>query len=321
MPIFRSGGGKDKQGDAAARFRQESSLHSLESGGLPLEARERLAEQARRQGTPDQLFTSDLSINELALVREAGYVPLGQVMGSSIYQIGWQWMPNWNSWSGASAELTVLTEANYHARHLAIGRLQQEAAILGATGVVGVRLERKGYDWGQGLLEFIAIGTAIREEGMPHPGESGVAPFVSDLSGQEFWMLRQAGYRPVGFALGNCTYYQIPTWRTQNATTGGFFGGGWQNQELSDFTYALYDARSLAMERMESEARAVGAEGIVGADVEIESEPREVEVNNSKRIDMIYHFTAIGTAIAPYTGRWPVFKVENTVPLKDKIIS
>ncbi|HLV81567.1 MAG TPA: heavy metal-binding domain-containing protein, partial [Chthonomonadaceae bacterium] len=151
MPLFGSRGGNDRQGDAAARFRQDASVRSLEAGGLPLEARERLAEQARRQGTPDQLFTSDLSINELALVREAGYVPLGQVMGSSIYQIGWQWMPSWNSWSGSSSELTVLTEANYQARHLAIGRLQQEAAILGATGVVGVRLERKGYDWGQGL--------------------------------------------------------------------------------------------------------------------------------------------------------------------------
>jgi len=31
---------------------------------------------------------------------------------------------------------------------------------------------------------------------------------------------------------------------------------------------------------------------------------------------MIYHFTAIGTAIAPYTGRWPVFSVMNTVSLK-----
>ncbi len=163
------------------------------------------------------------------------------------------------------------------------------------------------------MLEFAAIGTAIREKDVLPPTQSGIAPFVSDLSGKDFWMLRQAGYRPVGFALGNCTYYCVPTWTTQNATTGGFFGGAWQNQELRDYTQAVYNARELAMSRMEIEARVVRAEGIVGADVSVEVEPRHVSEN---RIDMLYHFTAIGTAVAPYAGRWPVFSVLNTVSLK-----
>ncbi len=67
------------------------------------------------------------------------------------------------------------------------------------------------------------------------------------------------------------------------------------------------------MRRMEQEARAVGAEGIVGADIQVEMEPREI---NENRTDMLYHFTAIGTAIAIYTGRWPAFSVLNTVSLK-----
>src|ERR1019366_7749471 len=112
----------------------------------------------------------------------------------------WQFTP---TWTGSSSELEVLTHAYYHARHLAIGRLQEEAQLLGATGGVGVRLERKQYEWGARLLEFSAIGTAIREADIPPKELENVAPFVSDLSGQEFWMLRQAGYRPVGFALGN----------------------------------------------------------------------------------------------------------------------
>ena len=37
-----------------------------------------------------------------------------------------------------------------------------------------------------------------------------------------------------------------------------------QNVELPNFTQALYDARELAMERMQAEAEAVQAEGIVG---------------------------------------------------------
>jgi uncharacterized protein YbjQ (UPF0145 family) len=308
MRLFGWGGGRGGGESEEAKQRREASEQSLAQGGLPLNAIDRLREQASRQGTPGHIFTSDLSVNELALVHQAGYEPLGQVMGSSIYHVGYQWLP---SWSGASGELEVLTQAYYQARHLALGRLQQEAALLGATGVVGVRLDRKEYEWGAGMLEFAAVGTAIREEDVTPSAQSGVAPFVSDLSGKDFWMLRQAGYRPVGFALGNCTYYCVPTWSTQSAT-GGFYSSWW-NQELRDYTQAVYAARELAMSRMVTEAHAVGAEGVVGADVSVEVEPREVSEN---RIDMLYHYTAIGTAVATYTGRWPIFSVLNTVSLK-----
>jgi uncharacterized protein YbjQ (UPF0145 family) len=138
---------------------------------------------------------------------------------------------------------------------------------------------------------------------------------VSDLSGEEFWMLRKAGYRPVGLAVGNCTYYQVPTWRTQNVTQGGFFGGGWMNQELTDYTQAVYAARALAMSRMEDEARSVSAEGVAGVTTEVETEPREVEISeNQKRTDMLYHFTAIGTAIASHPLP-PDFSIGTTLSL------
>lgn len=316
MRLFGLGGG-DKE-DEATRQRREASAQSLAQGGLPLNAIDRLREQQARQNTPGHIFTSDLSVNELTLTRQAGYVPLGQVMGSSVYHVGWQWMP-YTSWS--SGELTTLTQAFYEARHLALNRLYQEAALLGATGVVGVRLERNEYEWGAGLLEFAAIGTAIREADIPPhapaDGTVGTQPFLSALSGQEFWMLRQTGFRPVGLVVGNCTYYQVPTWTTQMTTSGGWIGGSWANQELGDYTQALYQARALAMSRMEGEARHFQADGVIGANIEVTAEPREVDQgNNNRRIDMLYHYTAIGTAIAPYTGRWPIFKVMNTVSLK-----
>jgi uncharacterized protein YbjQ (UPF0145 family) len=317
MRLFGLGGSKDQE-SPERKARREASEQNLAQGGLPLDAIDRLRDQKARQGTPGHIFTSDLSVNELVLTHEAGYEPLGQVMGSSVYHIGWQYMPTgyYRSWGGGSAELDVLTQAFYHARHLALGRLQQEAALLGATGVVGVRLEHREYEWGADLLEFAAVGTAIREVDFK-PGTTPPVPFLSDLSGQDFWRLRQTGYRPVGLAVGNCTFYCVPNWSTQNATAGGFWGGGWQNQELWDYTQAVYTARSLAMGRMENEGRVFNAVGIVGADVEVKVEPREVEISeNQKRLDMIYHFTAIGTAIAPYTGRWPVFSVLNTVSLK-----
>lgn len=322
MRLFGLGGTPE---DPAARERREASQREIERGALPLNAVDRLREQAARQGTPQHLFTSDLSVNELLLTRQAGHEALGQVMGSSIYHVGWQYV---GQWYGASGENTVLTQAFYHARHLALSRLQQEAALLAATGVIGVRLEHKEYSWGADLLEFMAIGTAIREvhpqEGagsLEHPLQIGkatrpAAPFLSALSGQDYWLLRQGGYRPLGIVIGNCSYYQIPTWQTQQATTGGWFGGGaWQNMELADYTQGVYNARALAMSRMEDEARGLGATGVIGADVVAQVQPREMDVNNQRRIDMLYHFTAIGTAIAAYTYARPPFAPANAVTL------
>jgi uncharacterized protein YbjQ (UPF0145 family) len=324
--------GSDPDEDAkreAARERQEASQRSLKNGGLPLNAVDRLREQAARQGTPGHIFTSDLSVNELSLVGHAGYEPLGQIMGSSIYHVGMQWRTqNWRNsvrqGQGVAYELDVLTQAFYNARHLALGRLQQEAALLGATGVVGVRLERKEYEWGAGLLEFAAIGTAIREAGSTRHTASA-APFICNLSGQDFWLLRQGGYRPAGLALGNCTYYQIPRWTTSNITNGGIFSmGSWQNMELPDYTQALYDARELAMTRMTAEARAVNAEGIVGADVDIDVETHHVEAPNQNganrtRLDMIYHFTAVGTAIVSCEPYKVQASTATTVSLKPNV--
>src|SRR5438309_6516099 len=163
----------------------EYNPRSLE--GIPESGRERL-EQIRRG-----LFTSDLSVNEFLLVRQAGFDPLGLVVGSSIYHIGIQ-IAGWKQ----SQEMGVLSQAMYGARELAMTRMEEEADQLGADGIVGVRLDIGRYEWGENLAEFIAIGTAVKHQGGElHRAPNG-RPFTSDLSGQDFWTLLSADYRPVG---------------------------------------------------------------------------------------------------------------------------
>src|SRR6478672_5652130 len=147
-------------------------------------------------------FTSDLSVNEFLLVRAAGFEPLGLVVGTSIYHIGFQ-LRRWSR----NQEMDVLTQAMYHARELAMTRMEHEAEQLGADGIVGVRLDVSHYEWGGELAEFVAIGTAVRHrEGVLHRAPDG-RPFTSDLSGQDFYTLLSAGYRPVGMVMGTCVYH------------------------------------------------------------------------------------------------------------------
>ena len=129
---------------------------------LPSHAQERLVEM-RGRDEAHRLFTSDLSTSEFLLVKEAGFDPIGLVVGSSIYHVGFQQA----AWS-QNQEMTVLTQAMYHARELAMTRMEEEAHALGADGIVGVRLEVNHKEWGQHVAEFVAIGTAVVHRDDPH---------------------------------------------------------------------------------------------------------------------------------------------------------
>jgi uncharacterized protein YbjQ (UPF0145 family) len=238
---------------------------------LPQHARERIA--AMRQ---HHFFTSDLSVNEFLLVKEVGFQPLGLVMGSSIFHIGYQPIR-----PDVSEELTTLTQALYQSRELAMVRMEEEADALGADGVVAVRLTVNVHTWGTNVIEFLAIGTAVKHTEAAHFRGPNGKPFTSDLSGQDFWTLLHAGYRPVGFVMGNCVYYV-------GQPTQAMMGQPAQNMELVSATQALYDARELAMERMQVEAEALGAQGIVGV---------LVDETNHTWGPTILEFSAVGTAV------------------------
>src|ERR1039457_6730933 len=211
-----------------------STYDPTSTEGLAEHASEHLKMNARG------LFTSDLSVNEYLCVEKAGFEPVGLVVGSSIYHIGFQ-QSNWK----ASQEMGVLTQAMYEARELAMTRMEEEADQLGADGVVGVRLDVGRYEWGQNLAEFIAIGTAVKHhEGVLHRAANG-RPFTSDLSGQDFWTLLASGHRPVGLVMGSCVYHVAHQGMMASMKQMG------QNVEMPNFTQALYDARELAMERMQ----------------------------------------------------------------------
>jgi uncharacterized protein YbjQ (UPF0145 family) len=256
--------------------------------GIPDSGVERLAQN--RQG----LYTSDLSVNEFLLVTEAGFDPVGLVVGSSIFHIGIQ-----VAGPTTSRELDTLSQAMYSARHLAMTRMEEEADQLGADGIVGVRLDIGRYEWGPSMAEFIAIGTAVKHRGGElHRAPNG-RPFQSDLSGQEFWTLLRTGHRPVGMVMGSCVFHVGRRGPLRTISQTG------RNVELPNYTQALYEARELAMQRMQTEAQELGAEGIVGVSLSERSHGWGSHV---------IEFFALGTAIVS-TGEET--KIEPPVTVLD----
>src|SRR5262245_34054384 len=116
------------------------------TANLPAGAAQRLRSM-RGAGDRPAFFTSDLSVDEFLLVEQAGFEALGLVLGSCIYHVGFQWQ----KWS-VSQELPVLTRAMYEARELAMTRMEEEADLLGADGIVGVRLILKQYALDENVL-------------------------------------------------------------------------------------------------------------------------------------------------------------------------
>ncbi len=231
------------------------------------------------QPRPGAAFSSDLSVSEMVLVDEAGFDPLGLVAGSCVFHVGYYQWPM----AGDSLELWGLSRAMSAARTLAMQRMEHEAQQLGAAGVVGVRIEIDFEHWGEGLAEFVALGTAVR----PRTGAARGRPFTSDLSGQDFYVLLQAGYHPLGLVMGVCV------WHVPRQSLGRWLTGQGQNYELGNFTESFYRARELAMARMQEEAEQLGAEGIVGVRIQEAS-----HAWGSHTIE----FLALGTAIRSVSG-------------------
>lgn len=284
MPFWESAEQK------SLRAAQAATRQALESGRIPPEARHRLELQRK---SDSEFFTSDLTCNEFLLSREAGYESIGMVMGTSFYKVSfWGYFGGYQSYTG---ELTALSQAQLAARELAIDRLRQEAALLGAHGVIGVRLQIGAYDWSNRTVEFTAIGTAIRIADRPIDDPQ---PFTSDLSGQEFWQLHQAGYYPRGIVFGVCSYYIHTDWNTQSLIRGGFFGrGSGQNQEIGQYTQGFNLARHLAMQRLSADIHKHHAEGAIGMHIDMGIEDIEYELNNTTYHDLLAHFVALGTSI------------------------
>jgi len=234
---------------------QQSTIRTTEHG-VPLDAVARLRRMRGEGGTP--LFTSDLSVSEFVLLEQLGWRPLGLVLGSSIYHVGIQYANFYQN-----QELEYLTAAMYDARELAMSRMEEEADVLGADGIVGVRLEVGGYAWAENGLEFTAIGTAVKApEGAGSWRTRDNKPFTSDFSVQDFYKLvTSTGYVPRELVLGNCVYHIAHQGFMQSIATLG------ANVELRNYTEAIYDARELAMGRMQSEAESHGADGIVGMQI------------------------------------------------------
>jgi uncharacterized protein YbjQ (UPF0145 family) len=281
---------------------QEESLARIERGGIPISAERRLKE-LREGGAAT--FTSDLSVNGFALCHQLGLKPLSQVMGSSIYQMGYQ--GTWRAGYGAGGilfELDTLSEALNEVRGRALVRLGEEARHVGADAVVGVqtRAGESELETGTVALEHVVVGTAVRRDGahVQHP-------VLTELSVSEYAMLLQGGFEPLGIVAWSSVFFTSYVFGgLASAGIGGPLTMGTQNFELREFTQAIYSARETVMQQITGQAASLGAAGVVGVKIAHTVRPHTLSggmgvgggmAGGRELRGMMVTFTAVGTAI------------------------
>jgi uncharacterized protein YbjQ (UPF0145 family) len=219
-------------------------------------------------------FTTACTGQDLYCQWDAGYAPRHFVMGNVAYALGVG-----RGFTGmlrgfAGGEVKQFSDMYNHTRHLALKRLEKEAKERGANAVVDIHTHI--IPIGAGAREMLMVGTASHH---PAFGERD-RPVTSELTGEELWNLAQMGYGPLRLVLGTSVY------SLGFAQGIGAFFKGLSRGEVDSVTRLIYEARANCLEHVHAEAKAIGADAVIGVKVYI------YEIGSS-----FVEVMAIGTAI------------------------
>ena len=291
------------------------TVDAWDGRGLPPMAQARIARAAE-----DGVKTSLLSSAGAAGLVAAGFDVVGEVLGTTVMQIGWTgyggcgWyggginggvfgppaMVSSNSrWSGYAPYVSALKQG----RNMAMSRMTREAEALGADGVVGVRLTDERMEGNK--REFMALGTAVRARGGVRPAR----PFTTDLDGQDVAKLISAGWVPAGLVYGLSVVIRHDDWRTQSQI--GAFAG---NTEVGGYTELLTHARADARRDFAEQAARIGGDSALASGLWSHVWP--VEVSEGHR-DHVAECLIVGNVIARFhAGQRPVTTSLTFLPLR-----
>lgn len=286
--------------------------------GLPPAAAARI-----ERFSSSSLRTSLLSVPASVSLDSVGFEPVGEVLGCIVEQISWTgyggcglgawgggaWGPGggWGTAGGLGGSGAVTVQSSSSSRYYGYGpyvqavehgfgtalrRMLDEAAALGADGVVGVRLTETHLDHARGTREFTALGTAVRARATVRPHR----PFTTDLAGTDVAKLLTRGWCPVELQVAIEVALRHDDWRTQTQA-GRFFQG---NVEVSGYTELVQQTRQLARGKLQKSLARSGADGGVVSDMRLRI--WEIEPSDNHR-DHVAEATILGTAIAAFDRR------------------
>lgn len=211
---------------------------------------------------PGQSYLSVYGSQSPSTRRYAGGGPsvYGSMATNPYTEPSFRQVRNYQWHTHVTCQLEVLSDAWNMARRRALDRLTEEALQVGADAVVGVHLRRSDHDLGDGTIEYVVSGTAVRLT--DSLGER--RPVLTDLSVQDYWRLLQAGYEPTGLLATTAVVFASPSrsTRIRRLRTAA------RNQELDEITGAFREARERVRARLRGQVEDAQGTGAVGVEFE-----------------------------------------------------
>jgi uncharacterized protein YbjQ (UPF0145 family) len=177
-------------------------------------------------------------------------------------------------------------DALYRGYGTAMSRMAQEAATIGADGVVGVGLVMSQLDGG--AREFTALGTGVRARGSVRPSRI----FSTHLPGQDVAKLVAAGWMPTDLVYGISVAIRHDDWQTRQQAS---WGTG--NTEVSGYTELISHTRADARQRLAGHVREAGADGAIVSSMDLHA--WEIEPGENHR-DHVAEAAVFGTALVRF---------------------
>jgi len=195
---------------------------------------------------------SGLSGNEMYCAWLLGYLPGNLLVGNSVFSMGFIGGIGSSLRTFVGGEIAQYTNMIAEGRRLSLERFEAELAQSGGGGASGVTSELIFHP---GNAEFLTVGSTLhysRDSGGNH------VPFTTSADAQELFCQWDAGYQPISFVFGNVAY--------SIGVARGIMGGLRQlaRGEIKQYSDIFNTTRNLALERVEKEAKAKGANSVVG---------------------------------------------------------
>ncbi len=225
-------------------------------------------------------FSSAGGAQELYCHMDAGYAPLAHAFGNIAYSVGVGGGLLGNLKTLVRGEIREFSDVFNVTRHQALERLVAQARDAGANAVVGIRTHVLRF---AGVHEMYMVGTAAHQPALPRSNSATIV--TSDLTGEELWGLSRMGYAPLKLLISTSVY--------SLGAIGGLVAAfrGLSKGEIPELTQLVYDAREEVFNRLNSEAKALGADSVVGIKTYV------VELGSN-----LIEIFAVGTAIQKVSG-------------------
>lgn len=263
--------------------------------GLPQVALDRIA-----RASASGVRTSLLSVPSAASAKVVGLEPVGEVMGCIVQHVGWQGWSGCGYWRGPGTLQTTqfgsfrpYVDSVRHGYDTALRRLSDEARLLGADGVIDIRLTVSML--GRDNYEFVALGSAVRL-GQQRSGQGTLpvalpVPFLTELTGADVAKLMLAGWMPTNVVYGISMAVRHDDWLTVSQTQ------RWANAEVTGFTELSNHVRHQARRLVTGQAAEKGAGGVLITSSSMRIWEREPSEHHT---DHLAECRMFGTAIVAF---------------------